>query len=339
MSKDADLSIWQFAKKAKWLMGGGIFILFILPLTGMIGVHMENNDAFCASCHTEPESTYFDRAHGGDKTVDLAAFHAVNNEPAKSARCIDCHSGTGINGRLHAMSLGAYDALKYVSGNYPQPSIQTHPIGDENCLKCHADYAANQDFENHFHTFLPGWQANDPNAAHCVSCHQSHTKGDATTRFLDEQITVAVCQECHQLASEAEGSYARALAKNDAVDLASVHTIESVQCTECHAEQVMSFDESGLWQFAQGNAAYTFSQPQVVSDETCLECHEDIPKRRDFNNHFHVFLSQWQAIDTDAAVCTSCHQGHNNNGDASIGFLNEKTTVGVCQNCHVAAGG
>ncbi len=52
--------------------------------------------------------------------------------------------------------------------------------------------------QNHFHYFLPQWQAKDPNAAKCVTCHEGHmTDGRQDIAWLNEQRTTAVCQQCH----------------------------------------------------------------------------------------------------------------------------------------------
>jgi predicted CXXCH cytochrome family protein len=168
---------------------------------GLYAANMENHDAFCASCHTQPESTFYDRTQAtGIQTaaaVDLASFHA-----AKAVNCIDCHSGSGLSGRLGAMTLGANDMRAYLSGHYSNPAVVTVPISDDNCLKCHADISVKREFQNHFHFFLPQWQRLDPaHAATCVECHQGHqTGGRADIKMLVESTTTAVCQRCHQAA-------------------------------------------------------------------------------------------------------------------------------------------
>ena len=63
------------------------------------GAQLENHDDFCASCHTDPESEFVNRAHGGT-AVDLASFHT-----GEGVHCIDCHSGEGVNSRSHATSI------------------------------------------------------------------------------------------------------------------------------------------------------------------------------------------------------------------------------------------
>ena len=169
--------------------------LLLIPIVGLTGMQLEDHDAFCASCHTNPESEFVDRAHAGT-AVDLASFHT-----SKDVRCIDCHSGKGAGGRVQAMSLGGRDLLKFVSGNFPQPAPLTRPIGDVNCVKCHSDISQRRDFNNHFHFFLPQWQQRTDNAATCVDCHESHTTdGMVQTSFLNQQRTTSVCQQCHNFA-------------------------------------------------------------------------------------------------------------------------------------------
>ena len=170
----------------------GLLALIAVPVSAFAGMQLENHDGFCASCHTDPESEFVDRAHAGT-AVDLASFHT-----GTGVRCIDCHSGEGANGRIQAMTLGGHDLLKFVSGQFPQPAPLTKAIDDVNCTKCHSTISQGRDFNNHFHILLPDWQKQSVNAATCVDCHQSHsTDGLTDVAFLNEQHTVAVCQQCH----------------------------------------------------------------------------------------------------------------------------------------------
>ncbi len=177
-----------------------IALILIAPfvIAGIVGtgaMQFENRDSFCASCHTEPESGYLQRETAAAPT-DLASFHA-----AKNTRCIDCHSGKGYPGRAAALLLGAKDLLAFISKQYAQPAPLTRPITDAHCLKCHSDLPAKQDFNNHFHVFLSQWQAQDPNAAGCVDCHESHiTTGDSSIAFLNQGDARQVCDKCHAFA-------------------------------------------------------------------------------------------------------------------------------------------
>ena len=165
----------------------------IIPFTAM---QFENHNSFCASCHTEGEQSFYNRSMAS-AAVDLASIHDMKGQ----ARCIDCHTGPGILGRYGGLMAGSTDLISFFSGHYPQPAAMEEPYPDANCLKCHAAIMQKQDFNNHFHVFLPQWQAIDKNAATCVSCHLSHDKsGDIKIAFLNEQTTTAVCQKCHSAA-------------------------------------------------------------------------------------------------------------------------------------------
>lgn len=183
----------QLGRRGKFVLGG-LAILFVLGLAAMItGTQLENHNSFCASCHTEGEQTFYNQSLA-PTAVDLASFHELKN----ASRCIDCHTGEGLLGRVGGLMAGASDLVSYFSGHYPQPALQDNPIGDGNCLKCHTNLSQKQDLSNHFHLFLARWQTADPNAATCVSCHNGHnTQGNAKIAYLNEKETTAICQKCH----------------------------------------------------------------------------------------------------------------------------------------------
>ncbi len=184
-------------KIGRIILGLLLLGVLLIPVFTVTGMQMENNDAFCTSCHTEPEMTFYNRTQAAT-AVDLSSFHA-----GEETRCIDCHSGEGLNGRLHAMALGGGDALKFVRGNFPQPSPLTQPISDENCLKCHQETAVSSRQNSHYHVLLAEWQKADPGAAACVDCHQSHsTDGEERLLFLNKDHTTTLCKECHAFAGE-----------------------------------------------------------------------------------------------------------------------------------------
>ena len=187
----------RFLRPSLVWLAAGVAVLLLTASTFAYGAHLENNDRFCASCHTQPESTFVTRAQGS--SLDLASAHS-----AKGVGCIACHSGDGAAGRLDAVLLGVRDLAAYVRSDYPQPAILTHPIADVNCLKCHQEVLQNRTFDNHFHLFLPQWQAVAPQtAASCVACHTSHaTDGERQLGWLNKPRTVAQCDACHRIAGE-----------------------------------------------------------------------------------------------------------------------------------------
>ena len=181
----------------------GLAVLAVLLTVGGFGFAavQESHDAFCASCHTQPESTFYQRSMAAAPS-DMASVHT-----AKQVNCIDCHSGNGVTGRLGAELLGAWNAAHWYTGTAVQPAKLTMPISDMNCIKCHQNTVAQQrGRQNHFHTFLARWQTVDPNAGGCVSCHGGHTtSGSAATRFMDEVQTQQVCDACHRAIGEGGG--------------------------------------------------------------------------------------------------------------------------------------
>ena len=109
----------------------GIVIIFASVGTVATAVHLENDDEFCASCHTEPEVSFVNRSLA-EEPVDLASAHA---HYADAVRCIDCHSGAGTAGRVDALQQGATDLVAYLSGDYTEPAVTTNPLGDEPCFQ------------------------------------------------------------------------------------------------------------------------------------------------------------------------------------------------------------
>ncbi len=153
----------------------------------------EQRDSFCASCHTEPETTHYQRSIAG-QPVDLASVHTTYK-----TRCIDCHSGDGVVGRVQAELTGARNAVRFFTKTAVQPAKLTEPIGDDHCLKCHQTVTTAQPTRNnHFHIFLVRLQAIDPTVG-CVSCHSGHaTDGTADNRFMTDTRTQQVCDTCHR---------------------------------------------------------------------------------------------------------------------------------------------
>ncbi len=172
-------------------------VVLVLMIAGFgVAANQEEHNSFCASCHTQPESTFYAQFQKGTSS-DLATFHNT-----KDVKCIDCHSGSGIGGRLTAMMMGSRNALAYFTHTAKQPAPLTVSIGDGNCLKCHTDVLTKGGFNNHFHAFLARWQAVDSNAAGCVDCHTAHPTADATNQYLVTPQVQAVCQQCHQVMRE-----------------------------------------------------------------------------------------------------------------------------------------
>lgn len=157
------------------------------------GLYLETRDSFCAGCHTQPETLYYERSidtqAGG---VDLASFHHL----AEGTRCVDCHGGVGARARLGTLVLAAGDALQFVTGRYMQPAMMGQPLSNPNCRQCHEEAVMRQGFENHFHNLM-----DDPDAPLilCVACHISHQERDERTFFVREDDVFPSCNRCHEV--------------------------------------------------------------------------------------------------------------------------------------------
>jgi nitrate/TMAO reductase-like tetraheme cytochrome c subunit len=202
-----------------WVLAGIMALGIFLAAGGFtFAASQETHDPFCASCHTQPESTYFQRSTDA-QAVDLASYHS-----AQTTRCIDCHSGPGVWGRMQAELLGARNTAAWYTRTAVQPAQLTVPIQDVNCLKCHQDvtqrgYRPKQSVvifregrrgeeeeeagPNHWHEQMARWQAVAANPGTCTSCHPGHsTDGTAQTGFENAQITRTMCEACHRVLGE-----------------------------------------------------------------------------------------------------------------------------------------
>lgn len=184
--------------------------LALLAASGLTAaVELETRDAFCASCHTEPESTYYARSL--ELPADLASTHAFID--SGRVRCIDCHSGEGALGRARSLSQGAWDLIHYLSGRYAQPAVSTNPVGDPGCVKCHLPrLAANALFvegmiasRSHYHLeeYLQEWMLRRPQLeGSCAFCHVAHSEGaSAGDHFSLPADIENGCDTCHSALS------------------------------------------------------------------------------------------------------------------------------------------
>ena len=191
----------------KWGVGLASLLGLIFITSISAAVQLENHDPFCASCHTEPESTFVVRSQLG--ASDLASAHAHTE---LAVRCIDCHSGRGIPGRTHSLQQGTLDLITYLSGDFQQPNTTQHPIGDPGCTKCHTQ-PTSADLESptseqsslqsksHYHllSYTTEWQTRTNNAnGSCAVCHVAHTENTlASQQFTPRPAVNAACEACH----------------------------------------------------------------------------------------------------------------------------------------------
>lgn len=198
---------------------GGIFVIVSCALiaTGYTAAtQIENQDAFCASCHTEPEAKYYELTQV-NTSHDLASWHA-----SQATRCIDCHSGPGVPGRLTAIGNGSRDLLAYWSGNYHQPATTQRPVGNGGCTKCHdipvttrgevgegPSPIGMEGYDGHYHAdlLLIAWSSAGGPENSCVACHPAHaevTQAAFEVPFLQQARVEAECDSCHNTLGEGE---------------------------------------------------------------------------------------------------------------------------------------
>ncbi len=173
----------------------------VLGIGGIgIALGLENQDAFCASCHTQPESIYVQRSSQA-RASDLASYHTK-----QKTNCIDCHSGSGMLGRADGLKQGLHDFMNFVRGNYHSPAVTTNPLGDDSCVKCHTKIyerppGAGKAGTNHYHFYLPRWRQAEPSTPRCIACHAPHANGVESLKFMNQGKVGQLCENCHDALS------------------------------------------------------------------------------------------------------------------------------------------
>jgi nitrate/TMAO reductase-like tetraheme cytochrome c subunit len=169
---------------------------FALPVTAV--KKLDEDNRFCVSCHLH--GSHLDNMFA-TPVVTLAGAHAVAQTSRPAAghpeRCFTCHSGEGVTGWTQVTLLSAWDAARWVAGVHHEPKSMRLPVADRACLKCHAkDVRGSQTAEEtqDFH------QLTDHRGltVACVSCHQVHRRGEASRKWLHNDVVRAQCARCHR---------------------------------------------------------------------------------------------------------------------------------------------
>lgn len=194
MRGSTGLSSFAQSRFARWLRWPGMVVFALAVGVYTTGVQLEDNDAFCASCHVEPESAYYQDSLEAEAPT-LAGFHA-----STETRCVDCHSRQWIPGRLWAQWGGLQNLLAYQSGRYRNPSVTTRPVGDGGCTKCHSNLTWVSERPGHYHSPWLRWRwrtAGGP-ANTCEACHPSHAAiAPAANQFMSVTHIEEQCNACH----------------------------------------------------------------------------------------------------------------------------------------------
>lgn len=169
-------------RRKRWplYIGGAFVVLMLFGGVGFVTASiLEEHDSFCISCHTVPETTYFNRAYLAVDNPTLpvndlssAHYHLVTETVTgtstgdkvavkKAFGCIDCHRGDGSLGhRVSTLVLAGRDAVTYVTGHEnpdtEKTDIREAWLPNAACVTCHTETLLNiKGLDNHFHSLLP----------------------------------------------------------------------------------------------------------------------------------------------------------------------------------------
>jgi hypothetical protein len=209
----------------------GLLALLFVGSTATVSL-VEENDAFCGTCHLSPERTYVARAakvleaYGGAKAQGLsggelwrtgraAARDLAGAHRAAALNCVACHRGdNGLADRTTALALGARNAALYLTGQFdPDHSgLADSALVEGSCLRCHLDQPnlggvmegketpiLVEGFENHFHSYLFDPQYATQITVGCLDCHASHLEVPPIIPFFldEERVVFPTCVQCH----------------------------------------------------------------------------------------------------------------------------------------------
>ena len=182
------------------------------PIGWIATDRLEARNEFCNACHL-PSGVPLHREIRDDfialPAPTLAAAHAAagNAKHADGAfRCSDCHAGASFVGRVRVKALAAKDALVWATGRFEEPTGMRWPLWDEDCSRCHAEFAA---------PAREAWQSaafhelavhNVELGVNCVECHAAHERNaPEADYFLDVVRVRAQCARCHPEFEEGNG--------------------------------------------------------------------------------------------------------------------------------------
>lgn len=211
------------------LAGAG---LILAGTTFVGGTLLEEQDAFCAACHTVPEETYFNRATTAltDPSAPVTDLSTRHYDLAQASdvrfQCISCHRGTStLEDRVQTLALGLRDTLIFVSGQ-ADPTIEKTRVDqaalvNSACISCHeTTLLTYRDTQNHYHNLLPqtakllaaGRQMIGQNTGlpgpmgsvkiTCTNCHPAHKTVDTSSpelKLTDAVLMKQSCDGCHAL--------------------------------------------------------------------------------------------------------------------------------------------
>lgn len=168
-----------------------------LPLLSLGALEKkQQDDRFCVACHLHEEK--FERSRT-PAAQDLTGAHHYAKSPL---RCIDCHGGADLPMQFRIRTVAGLDTVRFLVGHYREPEGMRLPLRDKECKQCHdpilrrtvEEEEAVEGRGDTYHAINEHRTVKTP----CVSCHTSHTKGEARFQFLDRKQILPICRDCHQ---------------------------------------------------------------------------------------------------------------------------------------------
>jgi len=249
---------------------GGFMVILGLSFVVAAGIgtfeYMETNE-FCGEvCHSM-KPKYDDKAlsYQSPQNNSMMATHVD-----EGVRCIHCHDGPGLDGKLVRMLKGTHELQVEVFGNWEADELGGH-VPNLYCTKCHDGSVAP---EPGTVTTALGTEV-DPHGLGtiCAECHNPHE-----TSF---GLTEEACSWCH-------GTEYKDFESN--LEAHGNRTALTGDCWDCHNRAHPE------------NARISFMEyPALISDELCSDCH--VKAYTSVTTYENLSLELYGG-------CTDCHIDH-----------------------------
>lgn len=142
--------------------------------------------------------------------------------------CIACHGGADPAMRVKVWAVAGFDTLRFLAGNYEEPTRMRLPLRDVECRQCHTPilvfltgyaapsnagparaidpsdesiftFTAEAATEGRGGTSYHAIREHDTVRIDCIRCHTSHTTdSEAASRFIAKARVQPICRECHK---------------------------------------------------------------------------------------------------------------------------------------------
>ncbi len=338
-----------------------------------IGVHAQDDNETCLSCHEDQELTGLN--HRGDTISMYVTGASIDSSVHDGMGCVDCHIDLiGFDDYPHDEVLDRVDCYSNChTGEGAIYAVSAHGEALDNpnaptCASCHG----NHNILSHLSPNAPTSPKNLPYT--CSNCHRKQVlTDDPDVKIVDsfdrymrgihaEGIakgigSAASCDDCHGIHNLKKASDQNSMVNkmniprtcskchNDIYIQYSrgIHgkalaagILDSPNCADCHGEH----------EILQINNPKSPVNTANLSDYVCGKCHNDPALVEKFGlggDRFTSYQDSYHGLaihggSIKAANCASCHKAHDilpsTNPASSI---HPDNLTGTCQKCHVGA--